>query len=332
MPGVDVGGLLRSVVAATCVAAGVLHLSAAADHRGMGGHVAFFVLVAAAQSALGAAVLWTRRPGRWLAAAAAANLAVVIVWAVSRTAGLPVDGNSTAEAMGFKDTISSLFELGAVAGAGMWWLLPEPARQLPLASRRLASAMLGTGVWVFGASGLLAGHTHSAGHTHTGGHGHGTAGAQAPAQAGSAGHSHGANGPGAEAAHASVPARHADHAHAADVVATELTAAAHQHSGSAALATSEHGAHHHTPASRAAASSVPGPGPDVHDHGHEVREPAPVTAGSGEGHDHEGSHGQGHGSGGDDQQGHDDHHGHPDDGEESPGSPLDDVLKLLQPR
>jgi hypothetical protein len=320
MPGVDVGGLLRSGVAITCVAAGVLHLSAAADHRGMGGHVAFFVLVAAAQSALGASVLWARRPGRWLAVAAAANLAVVVVWAVSRTTGLPVDGSSTPEAMGFKDAVSTLFEFGAVAGAGMWWLLPEPARQLPLVSRRLASALLGTGVWALGAAGLLAGHTHSAGHTHGGGHDHGTVQAEATsAHADNAAHSHGVQGAAADPVRAIDPAHEADHAHQADVVTSAVGPAAHDPVG-----------HQHAPAGRTAASSAPGTTPNVHGHHHEPEKTAPAPT---EGHDHEGSHGHDRASGGGDHQKDDDDHDHSGDaGEPRPGSPLDDVLKLLQPR
>lgn len=328
MPGVDVGGLLRSGVAAACVAAGVLHLSAADDHRGMGGHVAFFVLVAAAQSALGAAVLWARRPGRWLAVAAAANLAVVVVWAVSRTTGLPVDGSAAPEAMGFKDAISTLFELGAVAGAGMWWLLPEPARQLPLVSRRLASALLGTGVWALGASGLLAGHTHSAGHTHNGGHGHGSVQAEATSvHADGAGHSHGAQPSGAAPVHAD-PVHRADHAHPMDVVAAELSADGHRHAGGAELGTPDHCAHH-APPGRAAAFTAPS-GPNVHDHNHGSGEASPAPN---EGHDHEGGHGHDHVSGGDNRKQHDDDHDRSGNaGEDRPGSPLDDVLKLLQPR
>ena len=140
MPGTDVDGLLRSAVASLCLAAGVLHMSAAADHAGMANHVAFFVLVAIGQSALAAAVLWGR-PRRWFAAAAGANLAVVVVWALSRTTGLPVDGTSVPEAIGFKDGISTVLEIGVLAGAGLWWLLPETARHAVIPSRRLASTL-----------------------------------------------------------------------------------------------------------------------------------------------------------------------------------------------
>src|SRR5687768_7406227 len=174
MPGTDVDGLLRSGVASLCLAAAALHMSAAADHAGMASHEAFFVLVAIGQSALAAAVLWGC-PGRWLAAAAGGNLAVVLIWALSRTTGLPVDGTSASEAIGFKDGISTVLELGVIASAGLWWLLPEAARHAVIPSRRLASAVMGTGVWALGASGLFAGHTHSAGHTHGAAHAHGAA-------------------------------------------------------------------------------------------------------------------------------------------------------------
>ena len=89
---------------------------------------------AAVQSALAAAVL--RRPsGRWLAAIAVVNGGVVAVWVVSRTAGLPVDGATAAESIGFKDGICTLLEVGICAGAGLLGALPEAARRAALADR-----------------------------------------------------------------------------------------------------------------------------------------------------------------------------------------------------
>src|SRR5687767_1754736 len=195
MPGADVGGLLRSGVASLCLAAGVLHVSAAADHRGMGGHVAFFLAVAVAQSALGAAILLAARRPRWLTVSALVNLVVASVWVLSRTSGLPADGTSAPEAFGFKDGITTMIEIGAAAGVGLWWLLPDGARRVALPSGRRAATLLGTGVWGVGAAGLFAGHTHSPGHTHAAQHAH------ASAAPDGAGHPHSGD-----------PVRHDDHA------------------------------------------------------------------------------------------------------------------------
>jgi hypothetical protein len=337
MPGANVDGLLRSCVAAMCLAAGVLHVSAAADHRGMGGHVAFFVLIAMAQTALAASVAWGRSAG-WLTLAALGNLAVALVWVLSRTTGLPVDGSSTPEAMGFKDGIATLLELGAVAGAGMWWLLPDSARQLPLQSRRLAWAMLGTGVWALGASGLFAGHTHSAGHTHGAGHGHGTHPVNGAAHlaAPEAGDGHGDHGHPAATAAAVAPTTGGHH-HSDGAGGPAVSPAAHHHEhtarpvGSVAASGSHDGGHHDV----TAASPVPH---QASGHRHATAVGGPAPAGDDDGHD--GAH---------DHDGNDDHHGtspdrddrahdHDHDGSAEDrddgegGSALDELLKLIQPR
>lgn len=331
MPGADVDGLLRSAVAAMCLAAGVLHVSAAADHRGMGAHVAFFVLVAVGQTALAAALVWAR-PAGWLSAAALGNLAVAGVWVLSRTTGLSVDGSSVPEAIGFKDGITTLLELGAVAGAGMWWLLPASARRLPLQSRRLASVMLGTGVWALGASGLFAGHTHSAGHTHGAAHDHGAPQAD-----------HGAS------RHDAEPGQ-LDHGHGAETVAASAPTAggAHHHDGGAEPAAPSAAHYHHSDGGIPRVSSAPAA--DAQDHAHHGvseaspvpqkatghrhagagSDPGPADEGKGEGHDHDhDGHGQAHG---DDGHGHDHNHEGSGNDRNDDGSALDQLLKLIQPR
>jgi hypothetical protein len=334
MPGADVGGLLRSGVASLCLAAGVLHVSAAADHRGMAGHVAFFLVVAVAQSALGAAVLLAR-PGRWLAAGTAVNLAAALVWVLSRTTGLPVDGSPAPEAIGFKDGIATMIEIGAAAGAGLWWLLPDGARRVALRSGRLAITLLGTGVWAVGAAGLLAGHTHSSGHTHAAQHAHAT-----PAP-------HGTEHPPSED-----PGHHDNHVRrtAPDISAAGSGDGGHHHTA-ALLGTTPDPAHrHHAPEVPAPA---PAPGPSAagaHDPGSGHRQgeaqPAPARAA---GHHHEqvaagpARDDPGHGGEGHDHQhpGGDNDHDHNHDenrsgegkGDEDGGaSPLEDVLRLIQPR
>lgn len=331
MPGADVGGLLRSGVASLCLAAGILHVSAAADHRGMAGHVAFFMAVAAAQSALAAAVLLAR-PARWLAVSAVVNLAVAVVWALSRTTGLPVDGSSAAEAIGFKDGISTMIEIAAAAGAGLWWLLPDGARRVALPSGYRAATLLGTVVWAIGAAGLFAGHTHSPGHTHAAQDAHATAAAGGAGQPHSGDPNHHD-----ERAGLAAPVSHttthdpADHLHepAARPAAIETSASgAH-----------DHGRDHHANHLQPADASKVGSRAAGHPHDH-VAADAPQgesgRVGRDDGHQHEpGASGdQSHSGSGHDHNNHDDEGGARNDkGDEDGGaSPLEDVLKLIQPR
>jgi hypothetical protein len=167
------------------LASAVIHASAAADHQGLPLHVAFFLVVAAVQSGLAAAVL-RGRAGRWVAVTVGFNGAVAVIWVLSRTVGLPVEGASAAEPIGFKDGISTLLELGIVAGAGLLAALPEAGRRIALSTGPLASIVIAASASGLGVSGLLARHTHD-GHVHL--HGgevqavadhHGTAGLAAP--------------------------------------------------------------------------------------------------------------------------------------------------------
>jgi hypothetical protein len=335
MPGADVGGLLRSGVAYLCLAAGVLHVSAAADHRGMAGHVAFFLVVAVGQSALGAAILLAR-PGRWLALGAGVNLAVALVWVLSRTTGLPVDGSSPAEAIGFKDGIATMIEMGAAAGAGLWWLLPDGARRVALPSGRLAATMLGTGVWAVGAAALFAGHAHSPGHTHAAQHAHAT-GTPNAAPPNVAAHPHGGD-----------PGHHGDQARppAHGAIAAGPVDGGHTHA--AASQAAPHADHHHGPQGRAPVITTSAAG--AHDHGsrHHSSETQPASSPAAvPHHDHiapgpaQGDSGQGGEShAGDHRHSGDNHdHNHEEGGsgesrgdEDGGASPLEDILKLIQPR
>ena len=160
----DVEGLLRWGLACMALASAVIHASAAADHQGFPLHVAFFLVVAAVQSGLAAAVLGGRS-GRWVAVSAAFNGAVAVVWVLSRTVGLPVEGAAVAEPIGFKDGISTLLEFGIVAGAGLLAALPEAGRRVALSTGPLASIVIAAGAWGLGVSGVVARHTH-ADHVH----------------------------------------------------------------------------------------------------------------------------------------------------------------------
>jgi hypothetical protein len=69
------------------------------------------------------------RPRRWLLAAGiAVNLAAIVIWAVSRTVGLPF-GPESGEAIevGFGDTVSTAFEVLIVFGALILWRAGQAA-------------------------------------------------------------------------------------------------------------------------------------------------------------------------------------------------------------
>jgi hypothetical protein len=103
--------------------AGAVHLAVAAEHfvefRLYG---AFFVVLGVAQIAW-AAALALRGTSRKLALIACANAAVVGVWVVSRTVGLPIGPDpGSAESIGFPDALATAFEL-VLAGWAVWSLV-----------------------------------------------------------------------------------------------------------------------------------------------------------------------------------------------------------------
>jgi hypothetical protein len=156
--GGDVEGVLRGGIASLSLAAALVHASVVPDHPGLPLHVAFFLVSAVLQSGLAAVVL-RGRSGRWLALTAACNGVIAVIWVLSRTTGVPVEG-AAAEPIGFKDAISTLLELGVVAGAGLVAVLPEASRRVPLRAGSLASTVMAAGVWGLAVAGLIAPHTH----------------------------------------------------------------------------------------------------------------------------------------------------------------------------
>jgi hypothetical protein len=77
----------------------------------------FFILLGLLQLAWAVLIVW--RPSRILVlAAAVGNAAVVAVWVVSRTAGVPLGPEAgEPEAVGFADTLATVYELLIVAGS-----------------------------------------------------------------------------------------------------------------------------------------------------------------------------------------------------------------------
>lgn len=101
------------------VAAGILHLAQVGVHLAEGWLVAgFFVTVGIAQVAGGLWLLRSRRP-MWLWLAIAGSAAVIAVWIVSRTSGLPFVEGGEREALGIADAFASLIEALTIMALGL---------------------------------------------------------------------------------------------------------------------------------------------------------------------------------------------------------------------
>lgn len=121
-PGADpdrIPARVLSAIALASIAAGTIHIAAAATlGSDSAQNLAFFAVVAAAQIVWGAVAL-ARAPRWWLAVGAAGNLVVLATWVVSRTVGLPVGvyANVTLP-VGFPDGLAAALEAVIVLGAG----------------------------------------------------------------------------------------------------------------------------------------------------------------------------------------------------------------------
>ncbi len=149
-PGVR--GTARQGVALELAAAAGLHLAALSGHLQQGVAVATFFLFAAALQ-LAAAVLVHRRIGANAAVAiAVANIGLIVLWALSRTVGVPGGAHGGApEPVGLLDTLAVVTEGVAVAGLFVLARRTSPASPSP---RRGRSTVVLTAC-VVGAAALL---------------------------------------------------------------------------------------------------------------------------------------------------------------------------------
>ena len=108
------------VVAALSLLAAAIHLWVMPEHlEEWWGYGAFFLVLAVAQGMYGLGLLrWPSRP--FLLLGVAGNLAVAILWLVTRTTGIPLLGPHAGEAegVGVLDLACTLAEVGIVAGLG----------------------------------------------------------------------------------------------------------------------------------------------------------------------------------------------------------------------
>ncbi|HEY1274833.1 MAG TPA: hypothetical protein VGF25_07975 [Thermoleophilaceae bacterium] len=174
---VTTGALIKYSIALLSAAAAVIHLDAAHDHVEHAELAVAFVATAWAQ-AMWSWLVVTRPTRRVLWAGILLNLWIVLVWAVSRTAGLPVGPEAgSAEPVGVKDAVATTFELLVVVGAFAALSPRVVTKRLadPRAGRRalaaVAAAVFALSVPAF----VAAAHEHEAGHAHAhgeAGHGH----------------------------------------------------------------------------------------------------------------------------------------------------------------
>lgn len=130
----DVGRLLLVAAALASAGAGIGHLSAVRDH-GEHLHIAAFFAVLAVTQLAWAAIVASRPTAAWTRVGMAGQLAVVGIWVLSRTVGLPiVPGATDPEPVGLADAGTTFLELIAVAGVGLYRVLPDPARRAAVAS------------------------------------------------------------------------------------------------------------------------------------------------------------------------------------------------------
>jgi hypothetical protein len=109
---------VATVIALTSIAAGAIHVAAAATLGSDNTQtLAFFGLVAAAQIVWGVVTLVTARRW-WLVLGALGNAAVMTTWLVSRTVGLPVGPYAhVVLPVGFADSLATALEAATIVGA-----------------------------------------------------------------------------------------------------------------------------------------------------------------------------------------------------------------------
>ena len=156
-----------AVAGALTLGAGLAHAAAATDHAGHETALVLFVLAAAAQVMIGAAVL-ARPSRRVLLGAMAVDAAAAMAWMVSRTAGVPlIEGLGEREAVGAGDAATTAAELVAVVAAVLACRAPAVGRRRlsPVLLLALVPAVVGLAVpsthGHVGAGEVAAGHAHA---------------------------------------------------------------------------------------------------------------------------------------------------------------------------
>ena len=130
------GRVVAQSVAALSIGAGLIHFSAAGQDSELPALMIAFVLLGAAQVALGALLLWRWPPRVVAVLGASLMLGALVAWLVCRIVAVPLPDDAAMEPIGFKDGTAVVLELAAVPG-----LLLLANRELPAVS--LPSPRLG---------------------------------------------------------------------------------------------------------------------------------------------------------------------------------------------
>jgi hypothetical protein len=117
---------LLAVVAGLSFLAAAIHLLVAPEHFSHSLAVGvFFIAIGVVQALWSVAVLAGRATRSWLSAGVAGNIGLALLWAVTRTSGLPMGPTrGEVEPVGLLDVVATTAELGIVvvcavlAGAG----------------------------------------------------------------------------------------------------------------------------------------------------------------------------------------------------------------------
>jgi hypothetical protein len=143
--GLKLGDGVATLIGIVAGCAGVLHLLASRDHLEHKLVAASFVVLALAQIGWAALVVW-QRSSRLLMFGILGNLAVVGVWAFSRTTGIPFyEPIKAVEPVGIADATATMFEIIAALGAGLLLILPSAARAVLVPRQRGQRFMAGAG-------------------------------------------------------------------------------------------------------------------------------------------------------------------------------------------
>jgi hypothetical protein len=142
------GPWLRGIAAGTALGAGAIHLAQVAVHLEEGWIFAAFFLVVGAVQVIAALLLVRTWPVLWFWFGIAGSAAVIGVWVVSRTIGLPFGPEpGQAEALGTADAAASLSEAITVVALAVWLIDRSGRRRVGDLAAILVVASLGA-VWV----------------------------------------------------------------------------------------------------------------------------------------------------------------------------------------
>ena len=206
------------IAAGLLAAAGGLHLVALPMHLNSSTAAGAFFAVTAAAQLLGAVLVVTRPSARTIRAVVAGNIAVLVLWAISRTTGLPTGGElGVREPFGLLDGLAAAAEiLVVVAGLAIMVRAPKFTGRRHGSWRPALALVL---AWmVSGGAGLAVadgGQHHHGGHAHRAASGGPSHQEPEPSQPAVPGQSHDAPAPDRAITGSGCPAGHdcADHSH-----------------------------------------------------------------------------------------------------------------------